>query len=138
MSSTFTMYGRQQMLLAYWSPDAGDVLSSAKVCLCTAVPPANAAVSQLQEPDTADGYARITVPMDSDNWGETGFAELYNLNSLIFNEVTDDWGLIVGFAIADTTSGQCLAVGSLAEPFAAITSMEPTIEPQGIVMGLYD
>ena len=138
MSSTFTMYGRQQMLLAYWSPDAGNVLANCKLCLTTAVPPSNAAVSQLQEPLTSDGYARITVPMDSDHWGETGFAELYNLDELVFNEVLDDWGLIVGFALADTTSGQCLAVGGLSEPFAAIVSMEPTIEPQGIVMGLYD
>ena len=76
--------------------------------------------------------------MDSDHWGETGFAELYNLDDLVFNEVTDDWGLIVGFALADTSSGQCLAVGGLSEPFEAVVSMEPTIEPQGIVMGLYD
>lgn len=138
MSSTFTMYGRQQMLLAYWSPNVGSVLANSKFCLCTAVPPANAAVAQLQEPDTADGYGRITVPMNSSNWGETGFAELYNLNALVFNTVTDDWGLIVGFAIADTGSGQCLAVGSLAEPFAAVRTMVPRIEIQGVVMGLYD
>ena len=137
MGATFTMYGRQQMLKAYWQ-SAAVVLASSQMALVTSVPPSNAAASQLVEPSSADGYARITCPMTTAFWGESGFSEIYNLQAMVFPEVEDDWGLIQGWAIVAVAAGQCLAVGGLAEPFDAVTGMIPTIEIQGITLGLYD
>jgi hypothetical protein len=139
MSATFTMFGRQQMLDAYWNPDVFVALANAQICLCLQVPPSNASEDQLVEPDPVNGYARITYAMDSGHWPSSGFAEIYNAFPLVFPTViTADWGLIMGWCILDTVHDLALAVGGFGEPFLGAVGMTPTIETQGITLGLYD
>ena len=138
MGSTFTMYGRGQMLKAILDPTSYAPINVFGVALCRYPPPNNASIDQIIEPDTSLGYARTTYPTTADMWIPTGFAEYYNLDEITFPQVASDWGLVSGWALLDNQAGQCVAVGSLANPFIATTGMIPRLDPGSIMLGLYD
>jgi len=137
MSSTFTMYGRQQMLRALLTPDAFTPPTSLQVALCLQVPPANAAASQLIEPTSAD-YARQDYPVDMAHWAPTNFGELYNTVKITFGQAAQPWGWIQGLALVDPVAGQCVSVGSVAEPYQTTIGMIPYLDAGAIVLGIYD
>ena len=140
MSATFTMYGREFMQKAVFTPADYVAIASMQVALCKRAPAANASVAQLTEPAALDGYARATYPTSANKWASTGFAEFYNVDSIMFNPVSAllGWGWISGFALIDPVAGQCVVVGSLSTPFVATLGTIPTLEAGAISLGLYD
>lgn len=136
--STFTMYGRGQMLKALLDPTGYAPINVFGVALCRYAPPNNASIDQIIEPDEILGYERATYPTTAEMWVSTGFAEYYNLDPITFPQVQADWGLISGWALLDNQAGQCVAVGNLANPFIATTGMVPKLDSGSIMLGLYD
>jgi len=133
MASTWTMYGRQQMLTRYLT----SYQFSLQVALTRTVPVANASSAQLIEPVIGD-YNRVDYPADDEHWSPTGFGELFNSQSIVFPEVTKSWGLISGWALVDVEAALCIAVGSVKDPFVAETGMTPRIAPGVMLLGNYD
>lgn len=138
MSATFTMYGRDLMLRAIFAPDLFTPVTTLAVALTRTVPATNASIEQLMEPDAELGYARAVYPVSPGKWASTGFAELYNVDVITFDQVTSPWGRIAGFALLDVPAGQCVAVGSLANPFQATSGMIPKLDGGAVMLGLYD
>lgn len=138
MGATFTMFARAKMLQALLSPDTYSALSSLEVALTRSIPVTNATAAQLVEPTTGD-YARQSYAADSAHWAPSGFGEYYNTLVVTFPQVTTEgWGLIRGWALIDTVSGQCVSVGSILDPFAATAGMVPRLDPGVLLLGLYD
>lgn len=137
MSSTFTMYGRQLMVALLLTPDAITPLTTMQVALTLTIPLANASQDQLVEP-TAASYARQSYTLGSANWGATGFAELFNLGQIAFPRVDEPWGVIRGWALVDPVAGQCLAVGSIDDPYEAVVGFVAQVDPGQLVLGIYD
>ena len=138
MSATFTMYGREFMQKALFTPTEFLPIANLQVALCRSAPAANAAVSQLLEPSTLDGYARVNYSTGAGKWAPTGFAEFYNVDEIVFGAAAADWGWISGFALLDPLAGQCVVVGSLSTPFVATLGAIPKLEAGAISLGLYD
>jgi len=138
MGSTFTMYGRGQMLQAMLNPDDYAPVATYGVALTRYPPANNSSIDQLIEPDATLGYARASYPTTAAKWVSTGFAEFYNVDPIEFAQVTSDWGLISGWALLDVLAGQCVAVGSLGNPFSAVSGMIPVLDSGAIMLGLYD
>lgn len=137
MGATWTMRGRSLMLSAILTPDLFVPIDSLAVALTRSVPVANAAASQLIEPNTG-GYARAEYQAAGAYWAPTGFGEYLNTQTLTFPEITSSWGLISGWAIVLPGSGECLAVGSVMDPFVGEIGMVPTIAPGVLRLGNYD
>lgn len=131
------MYGRTLLLRAVFTPDAVTLPTSLKVCLTLTVPPANAVMEQLVEPPGLV-YVRQTLPLDAAHWAPSGFGELYNTTTVTFPQVVDSWGLLVGWALVDTVSTQCVSAGALKEPMATIPGMVPYVDPGALVLGIQD
>lgn len=137
MSSTWTMYGRQAMLGAFLAPDTSAAMGALQVALTRAVPVANAAPSQLVEPE-GGGYVRADYQALSTHWTPTGFGEYVNSRKIDFPEAFASWGLICGWALIYPGGDQCLAVGSIQTPFVAGIGVVPTIAPGVLLLGNYD
>jgi hypothetical protein len=137
MPGNWTMYGRQLMICSLLTPDAVVALGSLQIALTTTVPVANASALQLEEP--TGSYQRQPYQASGTWWGPTGFGEIYNTHAVVFPTVTDaSWGLIRGWALIDPVAGQCLAVGSIQDPFVADVGVAPQIEPGTLLLGNYD
>lgn len=134
---SFTMYGREILLRAIFTPDAVTLPTSLQVALTTSVPPANASMDQLVEPTAAE-YARQTYAVNAASWAPTGFGDLYNAIKITYPQVVDSWGLLVGWALVDPVAAQCLNAGPLLEPIATIAGMVPYVDPGSIVLGIAD
>lgn len=138
MSSSFTMFGRSQMLRSMVTPDLFVPIDSFEIALTNTVPPANASEAQLVEP-TAAAYVRQTYSTGSTYWAPSGFGEFYNTLLVTWPQVTvDSWGLIRGYAVVDPVSGQCVSVGSIQNPFQATVGYVPKLEPGSVMLGIYD
>lgn len=140
MSSVLTMYGRTQLLAAMLSPDTYTTPATVKLALCQRIPPSNASIDQLLEPDTGTTtYARQTYGFSSAHWTGTGFGEFTNAVAITFPEVgLNSWGMVAGWAMIDVDAAQCLAVGSVLEPYLTALGMIPTVNIGSIVLGISD
>ena len=134
---SWTMFGREGMLGAYLTPDTVVPLGALQVALTRSIPVANAAANQLIEPNTG-GYARAAYYANGAHWSPTGFGEYANSLPIVFPEITASWGLIVGWALIDPVSGQCITVGEIADPYVAEMSTIAVISPGVLVLGSYD
>lgn len=138
MSSTFTMFGRDHMLKAMVTPDAFVPIDELQVALCRSVPPANAVAAQLVEP-VATAYVRQVYPTGALYWAPSGFGEYFNTAQITWPQVeVEEWGLIRGYALVDATSGQCVQVGTVKNPFRATVGYIPKFEPGTVMLGIYD
>jgi hypothetical protein len=137
MGASWTMYGRRSMLTAFLTPEVFVPMGTLQVALTRTVPVANASPSQLIEPKTGD-YGRVSYPANAEHWAPTGFGEYRNTKKLVFPEVTISWGLIVGWALIYPAGNQCLAVGSIMNPFVAEAGVMPTLAPGVLLLGNYD
>lgn len=137
MSSTFTMYGRQLLLRAVYTPDVYTALSTLEFALTRNVAPANATVAALIEP-TPTEYVRQPYTLTSTYWAPSGFGEIYNTLKITWPQVVTVWGMISGWALVEPVSGQCVAVGSVMESYQAIPGMIPYLDPGTVMLGIYD
>ena len=136
-SGTFTMFSRAKMLSGLLAPDTFVPLTSLLVALTRSIPVANSSALQLVEPTTG-GYARQSYVANAAHWAPTGFGELYNTMVVTFPQVTAaGWGLIRGWGLIDPTSGQCISVGPIMDPFVATAGMVPRLDPGVILLGIY-
>lgn len=141
MSLVLTTYGRQAMVTQWWVRDLADATTSVWVAYTVNVPPANADGSQLEEPDPADGYGRLEIPLDSGHWAPTGFGEIFNALEDFFPSPTSDWGFISGLALLDDGAvglGNVVATGVVAEPFRCPVGTTPRLDVGAITIGLYE
>ena len=137
-TGTFTMFTRGLMMSGLLTPNVYVPLTTLQIALTRSIPVANATALQLVEPTTG-GYARQSYSVGSAWWTASGFGEYYNSAVVTFPQVTlDGWGLIRGWAVIDPTSGQCISVGSILDPFMATAGMVPRLDPGVILLGLYD
>lgn len=135
MGSTFTMYARELMLRRLLIPEIDAPL---QIALTRSIPVTNATAAQLVEPTTG-GYIRQDYSAGLTWWAPSGFGELYNTSEVVYPQVgIEGWGLIRGWAVLDPVSGQCISVGSILDPFAAVPGMIPKLAPGVILLGLYD
>ena len=75
MSATFTMYGREFMQKALFTPDNYTMITNLEVALCRFAPAANASISQLTEPTVVgSGYARAVYGTGHGTLASTGVA----------------------------------------------------------------
>ena len=137
MTTSITMFGREQLLRAYLTPDIFVPPTGLEVALTLTIAPRNASADQLNEP-TAPEYARQPYPMDGAHWAPTGFGELYNTTLVTFPQVANLWGMLAGWALVETGSGQCIETGSIMSPYAPTQGMIPKMEPGTITIGIYD
>ena len=138
MGATFTMFSRSKMIQALLAHDSYVPLTTLQVALTRSIPVTNSTAAQLLEPTTG-GYVRQSYAADSAHWASSGFGEYYNTMVVTFPQVTAvGWGLIRGWAVLDPGSGQCIAVGSILDPFAATAGMIPRLDPGVLLRGLYD
>lgn len=131
------MYGRTLLLRAVFTPELVVLPTTLLVALTRTVPPANAAVDQLVEP-AGDGYARQNYPLTGEYWAPSGFGDLYNTVKVSFPQVIASWGLLTGWALLDTVSGQCVNTGALMEPMATTPGMVPYVDPGALTLGIGD
>lgn len=73
--------------------------------------------SGLNEPDAADGYARVQVALG--DWFNTYQGIVYNENVFTFPTATGNWGLIKYFVLFDTL--QMIIYGEL-DPYVNVNS----------------
>ena len=137
MSATWSMWGRHLLLAQTLTPELVADLSGLQLALTRSVPVANASPSQLLEPNTG-GYARVAYGIGGAYWRRTGFGEYQNTQSLSFPEITASWGLIVGWALVVPAADQCLAMGSIKDPFVGVVGMLPVAAPGVLLLGNYD
>lgn len=133
----WSMYGRQIQLAALLNPEIFVPMASLQLALTRTVPVANATPAQLVEP-LGGGYLRAEYLADTSHWTATGFGEYYNTIGLSFPAVVTSWGLITGWALIHPEASQCLAMGSLMNPFVAEVGMVPTVAPGVLLLGNYD
>lgn len=141
MSLVVTLYGRRQMVAAFWTPDIFPVTSQLYVCYTLDVAASNADGSQLEEPSPAAGYGRVPYAMDSSHWAPTTQGEIANSQQINFPQVTAEWGMIFGLAFADSPTvgaGNVYVVGSIPEPFTPELNSSPYLDVGDIAIGLYE
>ena len=137
MGATWTMYCREAMLGSLLTPDTYVPLTTLELALTRAIPVANAYAGQLLEPEAVE-YHRAPYAAAGSHWIPTGFGEYTNTLPMTFPTVVTSWGLIVGWALVDPVSQQCLSVGSIQDPFVATAGMRPIIAPGVLLLGNYD
>jgi len=99
-----TLYGRSQALKALLARDLFDSVSGWWIALSLVVPSPGDAGIHLVEPDDP-AYARQSYGFDSSYWGESGLGNFGNLQSVTFPPPSTDWGIVNGWAIVDSASG---------------------------------
>lgn len=138
MSGSITMWGREQMLDAFFRRDLFTAVANVQVALCQSLPSYTATSAELVEP-TAPEYARVSVPLTSTYWGTTGFGEIVNRTDVVFPAVAlTSWGLIFAWALIDPVSGQCINVGQIANAIEPLQGMSLTFSSGMIATGIYD
>lgn len=88
------------------------------LAMLTVIPdPANSG-SQLTEPSTSNGYARLSITNTTAVWGTVAGGVVANTATLSFGvATTNDWGSIVGYALCDAaTAGNVYLYGVLETP----------------------
>lgn len=114
-----------------------------QVALTRKIPPANASVSQLDEPPSIFAYSRRGLVLNSTNWGLTTMNEITNLVEILWFESTGDWGVLTGWALVTADASgigtfveRVAATGKLAQPIRAVTYTQPRLAPGTITLGL--
>lgn len=133
-----SIYGREQMLAAFFAPDLFDAPEVVYLALCLVAPTAGDTGDTLSEPDdesqmlddgTLAGYARQPIPTGSLYWGFTGSSGVANMGQVDFAPPTQDWGDIVGWALCtDPVGGRTYFIGELASPVRVV--VDPDIPVQ--------
>lgn len=118
--SGLSLYGRSQMLAAYFTPDvfaAPDVLYLA---LSTAIPTPGDTGTDLLEP--ADPvYSRVAYGLGSAWWVLTGGGQVINTQEAPFGVPGADWGTLTGWALCtDIQGGDLVFHGALDTPVQVV------------------
>ena len=113
MAGRLTLWGASQLLTTNWSRTSEPPNSYYLALIRTLAPTPYVSGSELDEPP-GDGYARMEIPNDIDNWGQAGQPQVIaNLQDVIFTQATDDWGPITYWALCDAPeAGNNFFVGS--------------------------
>jgi hypothetical protein len=149
VSATLSPYGRGALLTAFFTPDIHVSPAGLWLAHTRDIPVSNDHGDTIDEPvDDAGaalgGYARLALgDLTSDNWGFTGFAEIFNLNSYVWPAATGAWGLIQGWVLLDVPDlgeGNVIAAGELIETFQinAAGDTPPPVDVGGLAFGIYD
>jgi len=115
-----SMYGREQLLAAFFMPELFDAPTDVFVALCLSIPSSGDTGDDLAEP-TDPVYVRQPYPIGSSYWGSTGRAGVTNTEELSFGIPSEDWGVVVGWALCShETGGKTFYVGELNNPVRVI------------------
>lgn len=132
MPSAFTSWGQGQFLnicLNLASPPASFWLA-----LCTDEPGIDADGTTIAdlEPDSAAGYARVEIPVDSANWTNAlGTTYATNIFDITFPTPTDIWGVINHFALCSLdTAGEVYIYGEF-DVSSEVDTTAPFLIPAG-------
>jgi hypothetical protein len=116
MPGLLSMYGRDAVLGAFFTPELTVPPDTLWIALCTVVPTPGDTGSDLLEPDD-EAYSRAAYPTGGDWWAPTGRGGITNTQEVFFPSPAADWGLIEGWALCDdTTGGQTFYVGDFLVP----------------------
>ncbi len=111
-----SLYGRSQMLAAFFIPDTFNAPDSVWVALTTEIPAPGSTGDDLVEPDDP-AYVRAEYGIGSDFWEDTERGGVQNTDGIYFPTITADWGEVLGWALCDAaTSGNAYVVGELLTP----------------------
>ena len=135
MAGQLSMNGRDQMLGAFFMPDQISPPDSFWVALCLSIPTPGDTGDDLLEPDD-DAYTRVEYPTGADYWQTTNRGGITNTQEVFFPSPTQDWGVILGFALCDdSTGGQTYYVGDLLVPERIIFDPDNTDVAWGVGAG---
>ena len=140
MPGQLTQWYCQELLKASANRDTYTPAYTAfQLALTLDFPPLNADVTQLNEPPTGVGYARVAVPYNTANWTPSGFREITQALDINFPTATGYWGNLYGWALMTTeATPNMVALGNLVTPLRVITGIQPMIPAGSISLGLYD
>lgn len=139
MSATHTLFGREQLLAAVYTPDVYTPPAGLWIALTLLVPGTNDDGTTIIEPDPSTGYERLSIGVGSAHWQPSGAGELTQVNSGTMPALTADTGLIVGYAVVDAAAigaGNAYIVGDLPQPIQGTSGIALFVG--GITNGLYD
>lgn len=140
MSAVWTPYARDQFLTAVLANDVFTPPASFYLALANSVLVTNATTDMIDEPDSANGYSRLAVPLGSAEWSGTGFGEFTNNNPTAASlTITADCGLIVAYALVDSDvgDGNVWVVGTPQTPFQLNPANSP-FNADDLILGLYE
>ena len=117
MPGRLTVYGANQLLLAYFTKTAEAPPGFYLALIREIAPTPYMDGSELDEPDNAD-YARVLISNDLANWSnDSQPQEIANLLSAQFMTAVSDWGQIRYWALCNAeVDGYNLLVGELESP----------------------
>lgn len=64
--------------------------------------------TDLDEPDSSAGYARMAIPNTQDSFEVDGLGAVVLSDDMYFDEATSDWGSIEYYGLCDSSSGGSL------------------------------
>jgi hypothetical protein len=99
-----SLYGRSQLLAAFFIPDNFVAPDTIFVALTTDIVAPGSSGTDLVEPED-DAYVRAEYGIGSDFWGDTDRGGVTNTSGIYFPTITADWGEVVGWALCDQQDG---------------------------------
>lgn len=98
-------YQELQELTGFWRTNTYSKPAALYVHLLLSSPVDATLVSDLDEPDSGDGYAPVQSNPGDTRWALTSSTAgvVYNNTTLTFGPATDDWGLITHVCVSDGT-----------------------------------
>lgn len=123
-----SIYGRAQMLNAVYRRDLFDSAANWWIALTTIVPMAGDTGAHLAEP--ADpAYVRQPYGHTSAYWDSSGLGTIGNSQLIVYPPPTVDWGMITGWAMVDSVSGDgnLWLVGELLTPARVIAGPDSAL-----------
>ena len=106
-------FGGNLLLASVFTPDTANQITNLFVALTFDVPHKNVTGSDLNEPDSAYGYARAPYFIGADYWA-LNQQMVVNSQTILFDVPTEQWGRIRGWALCDDVdTGNVIACGSL-------------------------
>jgi len=118
--SGLSLYGRGQMLAAYFTPDIFTAPDALFLALSLAVPTPGDTGTDLFEPDDP-AYTRVAYGLGSAWWTLTGAGAVVNTQEAPFGVPTADWGTLTGWALCtDVSGGDLVYHGALDTPVQVV------------------
>lgn len=113
-----------------------NLASGSYVALTTAAPTANSTGSNLSEPSSANGYARVAVNSTNGNFAAAARV-LTNGSYIYFPEATASWGTITHMCFVSAASGGALRYfGALNSSVSVGANTVPLFKPGTINISL--
>ena len=126
--SGLSIYGRQQMMLAFWVPDVFTSPAHLYLALCAVPPFAGDDGSTIVEPGAGIGYARKPYGVGSSWWSSTTDGMVVNAQTVVFGPPTGDWGVLQGWALCtESSGGEIVALGEMSTPYRVIAGPDGSV-----------